>query len=68
MRIKPNLKAYVAALGGTVTAVTTFLATLSLVVGDDAITMEEVSSVASAVVSLVGTVLSVWKVTNEPVN
>lgn len=63
--VRPNIKAWVAALGGTLTAVNTFLATVTLAVGDDAISLEEVSSLTAAVVSLAGTVYGVWKVDNN---
>lgn len=60
MRIT-NLKAIWGAIGATVTAVNTFLLATSTLVGDDAISFEEIGSATAALLSLVGTVYAVWK-------
>lgn len=59
-------KAYVAAVGSTLTALTTAVATASLVLDDDAVDLTEVSTIATAVVTLVATVYGVWWTTNKP--
>jgi hypothetical protein len=55
-------KAYVAAVGGTLTALTTALATAQVVLADDAVDLGEVSTVLLALVTLATTVYGVWKV------
>lgn len=65
MRIKPNLKAWVAGIGSTLTAATACLATVSVAVGDDVIDAQEISSIAGAVALMVGTVYGVWKAENK---
>lgn len=60
-------KAVVAAVGGTLTALTTALATVSVVVGDDAIDITEVGALVVAGGTLVSTVYGVWKTRNKPV-
>lgn len=61
-------KAWVAAAGGTLTALTTALATASMVLDDDAVDLTEVSAVTTAVVTLCATVYGVWKTVNRPVS
>lgn len=63
---KPT-KAIVAAVGSTLTALMTALATVTLVLDDDAVDLNEVSSLATAALSLVMTIYAVWKVPNRPV-
>lgn len=67
MNLGKNGKAIIAGIGTTVTAVSTFLATLSLAVGDDAISLEEVSSLVTAAVALGVTVYGVWRHDNNQV-
>lgn len=57
-----NWKAYAAAIGGTLTALTTALATAQVVLADGAVDLSEISTVALAVVTLATTVYAVWKV------
>lgn len=59
-------KAWVAAVGATLTAASTAVATVSVAVGDDAIDAVEVGSIATALIVLVGTVWRVWATRNEP--
>ncbi len=54
-------KTYMAAAGGTLTALTTALATAQVVLADDAVDLTEVSTVLLALVTLGGTVYGVWK-------
>lgn len=60
-------KMYVAAVGTTLTAVTTALAVVSVAIGDDAVSMEEVSSIVTALLTMGLTVWGVWKVPNRPI-
>lgn len=59
-------KAVVAAIGGTATAVLTWVAAVAVVAEDDRVDLGEVSSVALATAALIGTVIAVWKTTNKP--
>ena len=65
MHIAPYWKAWVAGIGATLTAVSTCLATVTLAVGDDAISFDEVSAITTAVLALAGTVVAVWRVPNK---
>ncbi len=56
-----NAKAIMAAVGGTLTALTTALATAQVVLADDAVDLGEVSTVLLALVTLGTTVYGVWK-------
>ncbi len=67
VKTKPA-KAVVAAIGTTLTALTTAAATASVVLDDDKIDLTEVSAITTAVVALVGTVYGVWKTVNRPVS
>lgn len=58
-------KAVVAAIGSTLTALTSALATVTLVLDDDAVDLNEISSLITAVVVLGATVWAVWRVPNE---
>lgn len=58
-------KAWVAGIGATLTAVTTALATVQLVLADDAINLPEISTLTTAAVSLLATVYAVWRVPNK---
>ena len=58
-------KAIVAALGTTLTALTTALATVSVVLSDDAIDLPEVSALVTAAVTLTATVYGVWRTHNK---
>jgi len=64
--VTTSAKAVAAAIGTTLTAVTTALATVQLVLSDDAIDLAEVSTLATAAVSLAGTVYAVWRTENKP--
>jgi hypothetical protein len=59
-------KAVVAAIGSTLTALSTAAATASVVLGDDKIDLGEISTITTAVVSLVATIYAVWRVPNQP--
>jgi hypothetical protein len=61
-------KTLVAMLGTTLTAITTALATVELVLTDDRVDLTEYGTLATAVVSLVGTVYAVWRVPNHVVS
>lgn len=58
-------KAWLAALGTTLTAVTTALATVQLVLSDDAVDLAEYSTLVTAAVTLAATVYAVWRVPNK---
>jgi hypothetical protein len=60
-------KALTAAVGGTLTAITTALATVQLVLADDAVDLAEYGTLATAIATLVATVAAVWRVPNRPV-
>ena len=60
-------KMWVAALGTTLTALTTALATVQLVLSDDKIDIGEYGTIAIAVVTLVTTVWAVWRVPNKEI-
>lgn len=66
IKTKPA-KAIAAAIGGTLTAAATALATVQLVLADDAVDLAEYGTLATAVVTLVATVAAVWRVPNRPV-
>lgn len=61
-------KMWAAAVGGTLTALTTFVATLNTAFEDNGIDGGEVGLIATAIVVLVGTVRAVWRVENKPLN
>jgi hypothetical protein len=61
-------KAWVAAVGGTLTALTTAVATATVVLDDDAVDFTEVGTIATGVATLIGTVYGVWKTVNRPVS
>lgn len=67
VRTKPA-KAVVAAIGGTLTALTTAVATATVVLDDDAVDLAEVTTITTAVVTLISTVYGVWKTVNRPVS
>jgi hypothetical protein len=60
-------KAYVAAIGATLTALTTALGVVSVAVGNDAVDASEMGAIVTAVVTLCATVWGVWRVPNQPV-
>ncbi len=60
-------KAIAAAIGATATALTTALATVSVVLGDDAIDINEILTLVVAASTLVSTVYAVWRTPNKPV-
>jgi hypothetical protein len=55
-------KMWVAAAGGTATAVLTACATAATVLDDDKIDFTEYGTIAAALAALVGTVWGVWRV------
>lgn len=59
-------KAWAAALGGTLAALTTFWAVLGPALDDGNLDAGEVGPLATAVVVLLGTVYAVWRVRNTP--
>lgn len=60
-------KAIAAAIGTTLTALTTALATVQLVLADDAVDLAEVSTLAAAVVAAGATIYAVWRTPNKVV-
>jgi hypothetical protein len=58
-------KAVVGAIGSTITAVSTAWAAVSLALSDDVVDLNEYGSLATAAVTLVGTVYAIWKVENK---
>lgn len=59
-------KAVVAAIGTTATAVTTWVAAVTVVASDDAIDVGEVSAILAATIALGSTVYGVWRTVNKP--
>ena len=59
-----SAKAVVAAIGSTITALMTALATVSLVLDDDAVDVTEIGTLTTAVVALGLTIWAVWRVPN----
>lgn len=57
-------KAVVAGIGSTLTALMTMLTTISFVLDDDAVDVNEIGSLATAVVTLGLTIWAVWRVPN----
>lgn len=58
-------KAIVAAVGTTLTALTTALATVQLVTNDDAIDLSEWGTLTTAAVTLAATIYAVWRTPNK---
>ena len=67
VKTKPA-KAWVAGIGTTLTALMTATATATVVLDDDAIDLAEVSTITTAVATLVATVYGVWATKNRPVS
>lgn len=65
MKMKTNAKAWVAAVGATLTAAATAWATVTTTFSDDVVDVTELGSIATAVTVLVGTVFGVWRVENH---
>lgn len=65
MELKPT-KAIVAAVGATLTALTTMWATVSVAYESNGIDIGEMGTILTAVLAAVGTVRAVWSVTNHP--
>lgn len=59
-------KAWAAAIGGVLTAATTALATVQLVLSDDKVDLAEISTLITAVAVFGSTVYAVWKTENKP--
>lgn len=70
----PNLpvmtkaKTVAAAIGTTLTAITTALATLNIALDDDAIDLSEVAGIVTAVLTAGATIYAVWRTPNKPKN
>ena len=60
-----SAKAVIAGIGASLTALMTMLATISLVLDDDAVDVTEIGTLSTAIVSLVLTIWAVWRVPNE---
>lgn len=60
-------KMWVALIGGSLTAVTTCLATVAVVLDDGLLDVEEYGLVAVALGTLITTVRKVWSTENRPV-
>lgn len=65
MNMKINAKAWVAAVGATLTAVTAAWASVTTTLGDNHIDGGEAGTILTALFTLVGTVVAVWRVPNE---
>lgn len=65
MNMKINAKAWVAAVGATLTAVTASWASVTTTFSDNVVDAAEVGTILTAALSLVGTVIAVWRVPNE---
>ncbi len=61
-------KAIVAGIGTTLTALSTAVATATLVLDDDRVDLAEVTSITTALVTLGATVYGVWWTRNRPVS
>lgn len=61
-------KAWVAALGTSLTAAATALATVQLVLSDDAVDLTEYSTLLTAAVTLAATVYGVWRTPNKVIS
>lgn len=59
-------KAWVSAIGTTLSALTTALTAVAIAVGDDAIDANEIGGLVVSTITLVSTVYGVWKVKNQP--
>lgn len=59
-------KMWAAAVGGTLTAVMTFVATVNVALEDNGVDVGEWGLIATALLTLVGTVRTVWAVENKP--
>lgn len=66
MKTKPT-KAWVGAVGSTLTALTTFWASTAVFLSDDAVDFNEIGSLVSLGLSLGGTVYGIWRTENKPV-
>lgn len=60
-------KAWMAGVGASITALSTFWTSASLILSDDQIDLNEYGSLTTLVVSLVATVYAVWKAPYKPV-
>jgi fatty acid/phospholipid biosynthesis enzyme len=63
--IYSKAKTVAAAIGGTLTALSVALTVVQLALGDGNIDAGEVGTLASAAVTLVGTVYAVWRTENK---
>ena len=61
-------KTYAAAIGATATAVTAAIASVQVVLDDGALDAAEYGLIATAVVTLVGTVYGVWRTENKVID
>ena len=60
-------KAWVAGIGTVLTATTTALATVTVVLDDDVVNANEYGALAVAAATLISTVYGVYKVRNKPI-
>lgn len=63
-----NAKAWVAAFGATLTALTTALAAVSLALSDDTVDLAEVAGLVTAALTLGATIYGVWRTPNRVVS
>jgi len=61
-------KMWAAAIGSTLTAATTALATVQIVLSDDKVDFSEYGTVTTAVLTLAATVYAVWRTENKKVD
>lgn len=61
-------KAIAAAVGSTLTALTTAWATARVVLEDSALDPAEYGLIVTAVATLIGTVYAVWRTPNKPIS
>lgn len=60
-----SAKTVVAAIGATLTGLTTALATVQLVLSDDAVDLAEYGTLVTAGVTLLATIYGVWRTPNK---
>lgn len=61
-------KAWIAGIGTTLTALSTAVATVTLVLSDDKVDFNEYGSIATAIAVLASTIYGVWVTPNKPKN
>lgn len=68
MKMRINAKAWVAAAGATLTAVTTAWASVTTTFSDNVVDAGEAGTLLTVALSLAGTVYGVWRTPNEKNN